>query len=56
MFRREPKPEVIARQFRYAYVAMRKHLTQDEIAEMVMEAEASYRFVHELGQLPGSQS
>jgi len=52
--KKEPSVTVLERQLKYAYIGLRKAgMTSEDAGLIVYQAERSYRFVHELENLPG---
>jgi len=52
--KKEPSVSVLVHQFKYSYIRLRKAGMTAENARLIMsQAERSYRFVHELENLPG---
>ena len=55
LFKRKTNPDVVLRQFRYAYVqARRAGWTHEEVCQAVVEAELDYRWVTQVERMPGN--
>lgn len=53
-WRKKTTPEILQRQFKYAYVQLRKAgMTANDLRLILGHAEYQFRLVHELEQLPG---